>query len=73
MFFFFNLNAYIWNLEKCYRWSSVQSRNRDTDIENKYMDTKGQIGWVGRTRRLDWYIYTTDAMEKGNFAINWEL
>ena len=30
----------MWNLEKCYRWIYLQSKNRDTDIENKPMDTK---------------------------------
>ena len=25
----------MWNLEKWYRWSYLQNRNRDTDIENK--------------------------------------
>ena len=33
------ISTYIWNLEKWYRWSYLQSRNRDTDVENKYMDT----------------------------------
>ena len=33
----------MWNLEKWYKWSYLQSRNRDTDTENKSMDTKG--GW----------------------------
>ena len=31
------------NLEK--RWSHLQSRNRHTDIENKCMDTKEEVGW----------------------------
>ena len=33
-----------------YRCSYLQSRNRDADIENKYMDTKGEeeVGWIGR-------------------------
>ena len=35
------INAYIWNLEKWYRWTSLQGRNKDTDVENKSMDTKG--------------------------------
>ena len=35
------INAYMWNLEKWYRWTGLQGRNRDTDIENKRMDTKG--------------------------------
>ena len=33
-----------------YRQSYLQSRNRDTDVENKRMDTKGEggVGWIGR-------------------------
>ena len=31
----------MWNLEKWYRRTSLQGRNRDTDVENKRMDTKG--------------------------------
>ena len=30
------INTYMWNLgEKWYRWSYLQNRNRDTDVENK--------------------------------------
>ena len=36
------INAYMWNLEKLYRWTSLQGKNRDTDVENKRMDTKGR-------------------------------
>ena len=36
--------AYMWNLEKLYRWTYLQSRNTDTDVENKRMDTKGERG-----------------------------
>ena len=42
----------MWNLEKTYRLSYLQSRNRDTDVENKCMDTKGEAGGVGGTGRL---------------------
>ena len=50
------INAYLWNLEKWYRWTGLQGRNRDTDVENKRMDTKGGkqqgvevvVGWIGR-------------------------
>ena len=51
------INAYMWNLEKWYRWTSLQGRNRDTDVENKFMDTKwgGKqvvvvmvVGWIER-------------------------
>ena len=31
----------MWNLEKWYRWTGLQGRNWDTDVENKRMDTKG--------------------------------
>ena len=30
------------NLEKWYRWIFLQSGNRDTDVENKYMNIKGE-------------------------------
>ena len=36
------INAYMWNLEKWYRWTGLQGRNWDTDVENKCMDTKGE-------------------------------
>ena len=45
------MNAYLWNLEGWYRWSYLQSRNRDRDIGNKPMDNqegKGRVGWTGR-------------------------
>ena len=54
-----NINTYMWNTEKWYRWSYLQSRNRDSDVENKSMDTK-----VGRGGGMDWKIgidiYTID-------------
>ena len=37
----------MWNLEKWYRGTYLQSRNRDTDVENKRMDTKGGKGGGG--------------------------
>ena len=39
----------IWKM--WYRRSYLQSRNRDTDVENKRMDTKGErwgVAWTGR-------------------------
>ena len=35
------INSYMWILEKWYRWTGLQVRNRETDVENKRMDTKG--------------------------------
>ena len=39
----------MWNLEKWYRLTHLQDRNRDTDVENKHMDTRegngGGVWW----------------------------
>ena len=45
-------NAYMWNLEKWYRKPYLQSRKRDTDVEDKCMDTKGERGGVGGIGKL---------------------
>ena len=37
----------MWNLEKWYRWTGLQGRNGDTDVENRHMDTKGESGACG--------------------------
>ena len=42
----------MWNLEKWYRWTCLQGRNRDTDVENIHMDTKGGKG--GSVELGDW-------------------
>ena len=47
------INAYMWNLEKWYRWTGLQGRNRDTDVKNKCMDTKGGKGVGGE---MNWEI-----------------
>ena len=55
------INAYMWNLEKWYRWTGLQGRNGDTDVENKRMDTKGgkrQGGWWDELGDCDWHVYT---------------
>ena len=38
--------TYMWNLKKKkgYKWTYTQKRNRVTDIENKLMVTKGEVG-----------------------------
>ena len=55
--------TYMWNLEKWYRWSCLQNRNRDTDVENKCMDTKGGRG-RDELGDWDWHIYAIDTMHK---------
>ena len=44
------INAYMLNLGKRYRQIYLQSRNRDTDVENKHKDIKrgesvGGVNW----------------------------
>ena len=52
-------NAYMWNPEKWYRWTYLQSRNRVTDIENNFMVNKrGREGW-DELGNWDWHIHTT--------------
>ena len=47
------ISANMCKLEKWCRWTYLQNRNRDTDIENKRIDTKGETGvrWLGRLGR----------------------
>ena len=53
------INAYMQNLGRSYRWSYLQSRNRDTDIETKHMDTKGERGGGNKLGDWHWHIHTT--------------
>ena len=48
----------MWNLEKWYRYTYLQSRNRDTYVENKLRDTKGK-GCCDELGVWDWHIHTT--------------
>ena len=49
---------------KSYRWSYLQKRNRDTDVENNCMDTKAErMGW-DELGDWDWCIYTIDTIHK---------
>ena len=47
------INRYMWNLEKWYRWTYFQGRNRDANIENRYVDTAVR-GWRGWGELGDW-------------------
>ena len=44
--------AYRWNLKKWYKWTYLQNRNRLTDIENKFMATKVEMGEYIRSLKL---------------------
>ena len=51
------ITACMWNLEKWYRWTGLQDRSWDTDVENKRMDTKGgKPRWGGDGGVLNWVI-----------------
>ena len=43
------INAYIWNLERWYQWSYMQSSKGDTDVKNRLLDSlrecKGGMIW----------------------------
>ena len=41
-----------------------QSRNRDTDLEIKHMDIKGERWGWDKLGDWDWYIYTIDTADK---------
>ena len=58
------INAYAWILGKGYRRFYLQSRTRDTDVENKRADTKEGKG-AGWDELEDWdlYIYITDSIK----------
>ena len=49
------LIQYMWNLEKWYRWTSLQGRNRDTDVESKRIDTK-RGKWGSGGGGMNWEI-----------------
>ena len=48
----------MWNLEKWYRWTGLQGRSWDTDVENKRMDTmQGKPWrWGGDGGVMNWVI-----------------
>ena len=51
----YHINAYIWNLEKWYRWTYLQGTNRDADVEDGPVYTAG--GGGGSFKRKEIYVY----------------
>ena len=47
-----DIKAYMWNLEKWYRWTYFQCRKRDADVGNRCVNrpsgSRGRLGWIGR-------------------------
>ena len=54
----------MWNLSKWYGWSYLQSRDRDSDVENKSMDTKGEQGEWHELWDREWHLHITDSVYK---------
>ena len=52
------INAYMWNIEKWYRWTYLQGRNRDTDQGKRLVDTGLGGGWDD-LGDWDWCMCTT--------------
>ena len=50
------INAYMWNLEKCYRWTSLQGRNRHRCRKQTYGHKKGKAGMGGDGCGMNWEI-----------------
>ena len=46
----------MWNLEKWYRWSYLKNRNRDIDIENKWMEEGEGDSGMYEEFGIDMYI-----------------
>ena len=36
------INAYVWNLERQYQWSYMQSSKGDTDVKKRILDSVGE-------------------------------
>ena len=56
------MNAYTWNLEKRYRLLYLQSRDRDTDLESKYMHTMSESEEREELGVWDGHIYANDTI-----------
>ena len=55
------MNAYVWNLEKWYRWAYLQRINGE-DIQNKIWITRVERGRQEEVGDWDWPIYTSHTM-----------
>ena len=54
------INTYMWNLEKWYRWTGLQDRNRDTGVPlyGHQGEKVGVGGWWDELGGWDWHTYT---------------
>ena len=60
-----NINVCTWNIEKWYRWTYLQCRNREADLENRYVDTRrGSGGGWDELGSWNWHMYAAAAAAK---------
>ena len=57
------INAYMWNLKKIVWVILFTSRNRDTDVEKKHMNTKEGWGKMNWETEIDIYTLLILCME----------
>ena len=50
--------AFMQYLKKVYKWVYLQNRNKITDVENKFIVTKGERGG-DKLGDCDWHIHAT--------------
>ena len=64
------INTSMWNLEKMIQTKLFECKNRDTDIENKGMDTKrGREWWIGGL----WLTYIVPKLQKYALIRNFKV
>ena len=51
--------VYMWHIEKWYRWTYLQSRDRDIDVDKQLLDTKGVREEWDEFGDWKWHVYTT--------------
>ena len=58
----------VWSLEEGYEWDCLESRNRDTDIENEHMDNHSffiEHPLCAKRLTMDYKL-----LETGKFGVN---
>ena len=65
------INRYMWSLEKWCRWTYLQSRNRDTEVENVWSPNGTRGAWDG-LGDWGWHICTPDTCIL-SIGLPWEL
>ena len=57
-----DINTYMWHVDKWYRWTYFEGRERDTYVENRYVHTRGEVE-IGTNYDIMIDIYTTPCVK----------